>query len=86
MTQSEDVQNVSMLYVTCGSTEQARAIARRVVEEKIAACTNIIAGMKSVFHCEGRVEEGDEVVLILKTRASLVPAPMRPRPDRHART
>ena len=74
MTQSEDVQNASMLYVTCGSTDQAREIARRVVEEKIAACANIIAGMKSVYHWEGRVEEGDEVVLILKTRASLVPA------------
>lgn len=61
-----------MIYVTCGSREEARAIAYRVVEAKLAACANIIEGMTSVYRWEGRVEEGAEVVLILKTRAALV--------------
>lgn len=61
-----------MIYVTCGSRDEARAIARRVVEAKLAACANIIEGMTSVYRWEGRVEEGAEVVLILKTRAALV--------------
>ena len=73
MDKPDEDQRASMLYVTCGSTDQAREIARRVVEEKIAACANIITGMKSIYRWEGRVEEGDEVVLILKTRALMVP-------------
>ena len=73
MDNPDEDQRASMLYVTCGSSDQAREIGRRVVEEKIAACANIITGMKSIYRWEGRVEEGDEVVLILKTRALMVP-------------
>jgi periplasmic divalent cation tolerance protein len=61
-----------MIYVTCGSREQARDIARSVVAEKLAACANILPGMTSVYCWEGHVEEGEETVLILKTRTVLV--------------
>lgn len=64
----------SMVYVTCGSLAQARQIGRSVVEERLAACANIIDGVHSVFRWEGVVQEGEEVVLILKTRASGVSA------------
>ena len=63
----------SMVYVTCGSMEQARAIGRAVVEEELAACANIIDDMRSIYRWEGMVEEGREVVLIFKTRRALVP-------------
>ncbi|MBO6784377.1 MAG: divalent-cation tolerance protein CutA [Alphaproteobacteria bacterium] len=62
----------SMLYVTCGSVEQAHEIGRAVVEEQLAACANIIDGMRSVYRWEGMVEEANEVVLILKTRRGLI--------------
>ncbi len=62
----------SMVYVTCGSLDQAREIGRAVVEEQLAACANIIDGMRSIYRWEGMVEEGREVVLIFKTRRALV--------------
>jgi periplasmic divalent cation tolerance protein len=58
-----------MLYITCGSREEATAIARTVVEERLAACANIIGAMRSVYWWQGSVAEDDEIVLILKTTA-----------------
>lgn len=64
----------SMLYVTCGSLDEARAIASALVAERLAACANILSGMRSLFRWEGAVQEEEEVVLILKTAAARVPA------------
>lgn len=72
MSNSETSHTASMVYVTCGSMDQARDIARFVVGENLAACGNIIGGMRSIYHWEGEVQEGGEVLLILKTRRDLV--------------
>lgn len=64
----------SMVYVTCGSVNEARRIADAVVRERLAACANIIEGMRSVYWWEGEVQEGMEAVLILKTAAGNVAA------------
>lgn len=61
-----------MIYITCGSHEEASKIARTVVEQRLAACANIIGGMRSVYWWEGEVNEDDEVVLILKTTTERV--------------
>ena len=62
------------IYITAPSEAEAGKIASAVVKERLAACANIIPGMKSVYHWECKVEEGNETVLILKTRAELFPA------------
>ncbi len=62
----------SLLYVTAGSAEDARAIGRSLVEERLAACANVLDGMTSVYRWEGTVQEDREAVLIVKTRRSLV--------------
>jgi len=62
------------IYVTCESEEQARTIGRSLVEERLAACANILPGMESVYRWEGKIETGRETVLILKTTADLVPS------------
>lgn len=67
-----DIEKASLVYVTCGSLAQAREIGRALVEERLAACANIIDGMKSIYRWEGQIEEGDEVLLLLKTHANLV--------------
>ena len=64
----------SMIYVTCGSVNEVRQIAGTVVRERLAACANIVDGMRSVYWWEGEVQEGAEAVLILKTAAANVPA------------
>jgi len=65
---------VTLLYVTCGSVAEAEAVATAVVGARLAACANIIPGMRSLYWWQGKLERGDEAVLILKTRASLVQA------------
>ena len=65
-------QPASMIYITCGSRNEALKIARAVVEERLAACANIIDAMRSVYWWQGSVNEDDEVVLILKTTAERV--------------
>jgi periplasmic divalent cation tolerance protein len=58
---------VMFVYVTTGDAEEARLIARQVVGEQLAACANILPGVTSIFHWEGRVQEAAEAMLILKT-------------------
>lgn len=62
------------VYVTVAAEEEARTIAKTVVMDRLAACANILPGMKSLYHWQGRLEENAETVLILKTRESLFPA------------
>ena len=59
--------SVLFVYVTTKDAGEARRIGRAVVEERLAACANIIPGMRSVYWWQGRLEEGREAVLILKT-------------------
>ena len=62
------------LYITCRDRAEALAIGRAVVRERLAACANVLDGMTSLYWWEGQVAEDREVVLLLKTQASLVPA------------
>ncbi|MDJ0948745.1 MAG: divalent-cation tolerance protein CutA [Alphaproteobacteria bacterium] len=58
---------VKFLYVTAGSVDEARRIGAALVEERLAACANILEGMRSLYWWEGRVQDDQEAVLILKT-------------------
>lgn len=66
--------DIVLLYCTTSSVAEAEAIAQKLVGERLAACANIIPGMKSVYWWQGKLEQGEEAVLILKTRADLVQA------------
>ncbi len=59
--------DVMFVYVTAGDAAEADRIGRAVVEARLAACANIIAGMHSIYWWQGRVAEAEEAVLILKT-------------------
>ena len=61
--------SIVSVYATFGSDEEARRIARIVVEEGLAACANILAPCHSIYRWQGRIEEDDEVPVIFKTRA-----------------
>ncbi|GAA4255966.1 divalent cation tolerance protein CutA [Azospirillum formosense] len=58
-------------YITAGSRDEARCIGRALVEERLAACANILDGMTSIYRWQGVIEEANEAVLIAKTRAEL---------------
>ena len=55
------------VYVTAGSVAEAERIGRALVEERLAACANILPGMRSIYRWQGKVEEASEAVLVLKT-------------------
>ncbi len=63
-----------LVYMTAASRDEAKKIGRALVEERLAACANIIDGMESVYWWQGKLTEDRETVLIAKTRAELVPA------------
>jgi periplasmic divalent cation tolerance protein len=62
------------IYVTAPSAAEAKSIGRTLVEERLAACVNILEGMTSLYWWEGRIDEAHEAVLIAKTRAPLCDA------------
>lgn len=71
---------ISFLYITAPSPEQALLIGRTLVEERLAACVNVVPGMRSVYWWEGVIEESAEAVLLVKcARASVEPAMTRVR-------
>lgn len=59
--------SVVSLYVLFASTEEATRIGRTVVEERLAACINILAPATSIYRWNGEVETAQEVAAILKT-------------------
>lgn len=57
------------VYVVFAGAEEAERIGRTVVEEKLAACINILGPCRSIYRWEGKVETADEVAAILKTHS-----------------
>lgn len=64
----------ALMYATAPTKDEAQRIARTVVDERLAACANVIAGVTSTYWWEGSVQEDVEAVIIMKTRADLVEA------------
>lgn len=55
----------------CSSREEADRIARGLLEARLAACVNIVDGVRSVYHWQGKIEEGQETMLVIKSRRDL---------------
>lgn len=62
------------VFVTCSSEEESLKIARQIVQERLAACVNMISPVRSVYRWQGAVEEAQEWLLIIKTRGELFAA------------
>ncbi|HWW13430.1 MAG TPA: divalent-cation tolerance protein CutA [Candidatus Dormibacteraeota bacterium] len=62
-----------IVLTTTGSDEEARKIARGLVEQKLAACVNIIPRVESIYRWQGKIESTQEWLLIIKTTAERFP-------------
>ncbi len=60
---------VRVVLVTAPDAETGESLARALVEERLAACVNLVPGIRSVYRWEGAVRVDAEVLLIAKTRA-----------------
>ncbi|KAL6259768.1 protein CutA homolog isoform X2 [Pogonomyrmex barbatus] len=64
----------SVAYVTVPNDEVAKRLARGLVENKLAACVNIIPQLTSIYEWEGKIQEEPELLLMIKTRTEKVDA------------
>ncbi len=61
---------VRIVFCTIDSVDAARKLARRLVQDRLAACVNIIENVTSVYKWEDRIEEDAELLLVIKTQDS----------------
>lgn len=66
------MERAVFVYTTYPSVVEAEQAGRALVERRLCACVNILPGMISFYWWQGKIDRGDEVVMIIKTRAGLV--------------
>lgn len=62
----------NLIYITTKDKAEARKIGRQLLKERLVACVNIIEGMNSLYWWEDKICDGQEAILIAKTKQSLV--------------
>jgi len=72
--ESAIMTDIVTVLVTVSSEEEAVRIARTIVEERLAACANLVPGVRSIYRWKGEIWDTAELLLLVKTRAALVPA------------
>lgn len=70
MNRSETV----IVLVTCPTAESAKKIANSLVQEKLAACVNIIPQVNSIYFWEGKIQDDSELLLLIKTTEDSIAA------------
>ena len=65
-------QDVRVILSTAGSPDEGERIARALVEQRLAACVNLVPKVTSIYRWDGKTETANEVLLLIKTRADLL--------------
>ena len=60
-----------IVFITAPNEKEAACISQTIVGERLAACVNIIPSVRSIYRWQGRVEDEQEVLLIVKTKRAL---------------
>ena len=67
-------KEILILLSTCPDTATAERIARELVATSLAACVNVVPGLRSIYRWNGAVQADEEVLMILKTTTERLPA------------
>lgn len=62
----------SIVYITTSGLIESKKIAKMLLEDKLAACINIIPTVESIYLWKGKIEEDSESIMLVKTRSELV--------------
>ena len=65
-------EKLCCVYMTAGSVEEAKGIGQILVEQDLAACVNLLENITSIYNWEDKLEVGQEVIMIAKTRKTLI--------------
>jgi|SRR5437762_12813166 len=60
-----------VVFSTCSTPEEAGQIARKLVEDRLAACVNVVPGIRSFYRWKGAIEETGECLLVIKSSREL---------------
>jgi periplasmic divalent cation tolerance protein len=71
---SDKMTDKQLVLCTAGNEEEARKIARTLVERRLAACVNLVPRIESIYRWEENVDTSHECLLLIKTSAKLFPA------------
>ena len=66
-------EKLCWVYMTAGSFKEAKRIGQILVSQNLAACVNLLENMTSIYKWEEKLEESQEVIMIAKTRKTLMP-------------
>ena len=62
------MSNYKLLYITCGSKNEAVNLGKLIVKNKLAACTNIFSNINSIFNWNNKISQSKETILVGKTQ------------------
>jgi len=60
-----------LIYITASGEEEARTLGRRLVEQRLAACVNVVPRIYSTYWWEGKLVEDEEALLLVKTTRAM---------------
>jgi len=69
---ASDLQNI-VVFVTAANEDEGAKLARLLVEKRLAACVSLVPAVRSFFWWEGKIDEQQETLLIIKTEGRVMP-------------
>jgi periplasmic divalent cation tolerance protein len=75
-----------VVLITASSEDEAAKIARALVDDRLAGCVNIIKNIRSIYSWEGKIEDGPEILMIVKTQKTLFDSLMKKVKELHSYT
>ncbi len=77
MSRSPGPAGYVVVLITCPTRVVGETIGRALVEERLAACVNVVPGIRSIYRWKGKISRDPEVLLLVKTRRRQLPALQR---------